>query len=480
MRVAVVGQGSIGTRHAELLLELGCQVVAFDPDPHRGPVPGVERAATLDASLLGADAAIIASPSSAHASQARQVLERRIPVLVEKPPATDLPRVIELECLAAAREVPAVAAMNLRHHAGVKALAELLSAGVLGRVLRASAWCGSWLPGWRPGADYRSTYSARAALGGGVLLDVAIHELDYLLWLLGPAVAVTALTRRVSSLELDVEDVAVIALELASGVLAELVVDYFDRSYHRGCRVVGENGTLDWNWEQERLTVHLADGPPRVQEVSADVGSGYRAELEQFLSLVRGEPASFASLGEARQVLAVIEAARASSRDGRCVSLPGPLVLRRAESGDLEELRRWRNDPETRRWSRSTGEVSPEEHAQWFERTMADPAAIIWIAQDGGSGLVGQVRVTRESPDAAELHVTLAPEARGRGLGALLIMEAAARILVEPGIDRLLAHVKDGNRASRRAFERAGFTAAGRDETGLQRFERRPSTACIP
>ncbi len=234
---------------------LGHQAVGYDPDPARERPAGVEVADSVEAALAGADAAVIASPSSMHAAQARFAIERGVPVLVEKPLATDSARGAELERLARERGVLLGVAMNLRHHPGVVALRELLAGDEVGRVLRASAWCGSWLPGWRPGTDYRTSYSASATLGGGVLLDVAIHELDYLLWLLGPAAAVTAVARRVSGLGLTVDDVAMIALELRSGAVAELTVDYFDRSYHRGCRIVGERATAHWSWEGERIRV---------------------------------------------------------------------------------------------------------------------------------------------------------------------------------------------------------------------------------
>ena len=85
---------------------------------------------------------------------------------------------------------------------------------------------------------------------------------------------------------------------------------------------------------------------------------------------------------------------------------------------------------------------------------------------------VGQIRLTREPPDAAELHVTVAPEARGRGLGTELIIEAAARGLADPTVHRLIAHVKSDNEPSWRAFARAGFELQGRDEAGLLRLER--------
>jgi predicted dehydrogenase/RimJ/RimL family protein N-acetyltransferase len=474
MRIAVVGQGSIGRRHAGIALALGHELTVYDPDPTVMPPHDARMASSVENCVEGADAAIIASPSSEHVAHTRIAIELGIPVLVEKPLALDATHAAELDCLARERGTLLSVAMNLREHPGVRGLFDLMAEGAVGNILRASAWCGSWLPGWRAGRDYRDSYSARSELGGGVLLDVAVHELDYLLWLTGPARSVSALARHTSELETDVEDVALIAIELVRGGVAEVVVDYFDRSYTRGCRIVGSEGTLHWSWEDQLLTRHHASGTADWHSVPSEVAPTYHTQLERFLEAAREGRSAPVPASSAQQVLAVIDAARISSRDGRRVALVPVVALRTAGVEDAALMLAWRNDPETRSWSRNCREIAPEEHTSWLRRMLANPSMQLWMAETS-EGPFGHVRVGPRTNGAAEVHIVLAPQARGRGLGAAVLTQVVAHTLADEGLTMLCAHVKPAHSASLRAFTNVGFRVVGSDEDGLLRLERSTS-----
>src|SRR6185295_11630253 len=95
-------------------------------------------------------------------------------------------------------------------------------------------------------------YSARRELGGGVLLD-RIHELDYLCWLLGDATAVTALIGHLSHLEIDTEDTVEILLRFASGAFGSVHVDYVRRAYDCALEIVGDEGTIQWRYQDHEV-----------------------------------------------------------------------------------------------------------------------------------------------------------------------------------------------------------------------------------
>jgi len=447
LRVAVLGQGSIGRRHAGLLRELGAEVVSFDP---------LAEADTADeaAALRGADAAVIASPTSEHEAQALRCVAAGVPALVEKSLARDAWGAERVGRAAAAAGVPIAVAMNLRHHPGVQGVRATLPQ--LGRPLRAAAWCGSWLPGWRPGADYRQGYSARRALGGGVLLD-AIHEIDELTWLLGPVRSVSALLPQVSDLEIDVEDVALLQLELASGVPATITLDYLDRGYHRGCRVVGAEATAAWEWTAEEVVVHGGDGLRRSVPAPADAAPTYRDELAALLEAVAGGAVAGATPKEGHHALQVVDAARASATTGRRVPI-GP-ALRRATAGDADRLRAWRNDPAAVAGSLTTAEVGEDEHRAWLDRVLCDPARALWVVEDSGRP-AGSVRLDREAGGAAEVSIALDPAARGLGLAARVL--ELLTVAADGFATELVAQVREANATSLRAFTRAGYAERGR------------------
>ena len=129
------------------------------------------------------------------------------------------------------------------------------------------------------------------------------------------------------------------------------------------------------------------------------------------------------------------------------------VFLRDVLSKDSETLLRWRNDPETRRNSINTTEISPEEHAEWFAKMLGGQSRRNLIADVDGIS-IGVVRLDwSEHRESCDLSFMVAPEHRGKGYG-FAIVEHAVRGMQDV---RVCAEVKMSNVASRRIFEKPDF-----------------------
>lgn len=262
MKALVIGCGSIGQRHA-VNAARHATVAVHDLDPARAQTAATAAGAQAFGDLAVAlawqpDVAIVATPHRHHLSAATAAIRAGAHVLIEKPLADTTAGVDAFLAEAAQRKRRAWVVCNMRFHPGVAALRRHLPR--IGRVLYARAHYGNYLPSMRPGRDYRELYAARRVDGGGVILD-AIHELDYLTWLLGDIEAVQCAAARLSALDIDVEDYATLALTHAGGARSTVTLDYLRQRKSRGCELIGEQGTLTW-WSDgkapERCRVALA------------------------------------------------------------------------------------------------------------------------------------------------------------------------------------------------------------------------------
>lgn len=100
----------------------------------------------------------------------------------------------------------------------------------------------SFLPDWRPGIDYRTTYSAKKEMGGGVLIDL-IHEWDYLSSFLGFPQKVEKYYGKYSNLEINSEDLAVYIAQYKDKLL-ELHLDYCGKQTRRSCEFITDEGVF--------------------------------------------------------------------------------------------------------------------------------------------------------------------------------------------------------------------------------------------
>lgn len=290
-RILVLGAGSIGSRHAENLRHLGARVDVVDSRPVAGE----------DWHCDGYDGVVVASPTSCHADHARSALAAGAHVLVEKPLATSC---ADLDGLLDDQRV--TVGYNLRFHAPVVRLREMVVARVAGRAVHVRLWFGSHLAEWRPGVDYRTTYSARAGLGGGILLD-ASHELDLLAWIFGPTWTVEgAVVDHRSDLETDAEDVVVAVLRSDEGLPAIVTLDAVSRKYRRGIEVVGDAATLRLDWATGALTTERPDGV-ETEAVSRRVHDSYVAEAVAFLAQISGQDGPAVPATEAAWSLALCD-----------------------------------------------------------------------------------------------------------------------------------------------------------------------------
>ncbi len=251
MKILIVGLGSVGRRHLRNLVALGeTDLVLLRSGKSTLPeeeLHGYPVVTEMDAALrLRPQAAIIATPTALHLQSAIPLARAGCHLLLEKPISHTVEKIADLQDAVRQGGGQVVVAFQYRHHPGLLAIRRWLEDGAIGRPLAARAHYGDYLPGWHPWEDYRESYSARADLGGGVVLTLC-HPLDYLLWLLGGVTHVSGETAAEAGMGLDVEDRAEAALQFASGALGGVHLDFVQRPASHHLTIAGTQGTLEWD-----------------------------------------------------------------------------------------------------------------------------------------------------------------------------------------------------------------------------------------
>lgn len=170
--------------------------------------------------------------------------------------------------------------------------------------------------------------------------------------------------------------------------------------------------------------------------------------------------------------LAELSAAAAAICDGggamrvaRVMSAAG-ISVRPATLADGPAVHVWRLAGGAARYYRAGQVASLDGHMAWFARALADPSRLLLMIGFGDMA-IAHIRFDRTDEEMADIGICVDPLWRGGHIGRAAL-EAAIGAARDAGIRRIHAEIHPENRASIRAFERAGFRPVPGDGTFLR------------
>ena len=147
-------------------------------------------------------------------------------------------------------------------------------------------------------------------------------------------------------------------------------------------------------------------------------------------------------------------------------------MLREAHDDEVPRMREWRNQPANREVSIQQHEISPEEHAAWWERVCEDPARRVLVFESGGRGLgvvsffdLEPAEAPREGAWGFYLdHDTVEREGLAMTAWMQVMREAVDHAFDELGLEVLTGEVLAHNEAVRSMNRRFRFTEGEPEE----------------
>ena len=334
IRVGLAGLGSMGRNHLRILAGRSDVTLVAVADPVEATLAaassqtGAQAFAEPMAMIEEADvqAIVIAAPTTAHVPLALAAIERRIPVLVEKPLAATADEGMRIVVAAREAGVPVQVGHVERFNPAVLEMGRLINAG--------------WLSAVYSIASRRAGPFPARIRDVGVTVDLATHDVDILSWIAGerPSRVYAETAQRIHA---DHEDLLFGLLHFPSGTTGMLDVNWLTPAKRRQLLVVGEEGMFELDYLTQRLTFTRATDTtnPRLiggyaptfegEEVVLPVSSGepLAAELDAFLQVVRAGGRPVVDAEDGLWAVAIATSLLTAAADGRSIDL-SPLSSR--------------------------------------------------------------------------------------------------------------------------------------------------------
>ncbi len=343
--IAIIGTGGIASQHIESYLHFAdrCRIVAIcDIDPAKTASRAAEYGlgdakrytdyhAMLADPTLSIDIVSVTTPPFTHRDIAVAVLDSGRHVLVEKPMA---PSVAECDDMLEAARRSGCVCVSVAQNRFAEPMARqqaVIASGLAGRPLyihAESVW-------WR-GSEYydmwwRGTWEKEV---GGCTLNVGVHQIDQLLWIMGMPSEVVSIASNLGHDNSEVEDISLSLLRFPSGAVGEFNCSNIHHGEERSILVQCEKAGVWSPWHIRASLPGPGGYPVRDTDTEAAL-QAYRdslpgqkypnlfcCQIENFLNHLDGTEALRSDGTDGRRAVELVSAIYKSAFTGGPVRLP--------------------------------------------------------------------------------------------------------------------------------------------------------------
>ncbi|OGE30444.1 hypothetical protein A3C59_00465 [Candidatus Daviesbacteria bacterium RIFCSPHIGHO2_02_FULL_36_13] len=296
MKIIFFGLGSIGQRHANILLkDYTHDLYAFRSSAKSKPNElGIKELYSWDElEKLKPDVAFITNPTSLHIETAIKCAEFGCKLFIEKPIGSSLKDFEKLKKIVKSKKIVTYIAYNLRFHPIILKLKKNIENK---KILHARVVCTSYLPTWRPDRDFLKGYSANTNMGGGVILDLS-HELDYISYLLGDINKMTGTYSKRSNVTVDAEDFVDYLLETKTTPV-NIHINFLSQLRQRYIQIDFDQLTIIADLIDSEIREYKNDILHKTEKVDYQKGQEYSDQIKYFLDNI-DNPSMMNNLSEA-------------------------------------------------------------------------------------------------------------------------------------------------------------------------------------
>ncbi|MFZ5644530.1 MAG: Gfo/Idh/MocA family protein [Bacillota bacterium] len=260
MNILIIGLGSMGKRRIRNLQYINktYSIYGYDfKEERRNEAQALHSINIIDDlsfAIPRMDAVIISTPPDRHVEYALMCARYKIPFFMEASAVTE--GMEELIKLVAQNNVLGVPSCTLVFHPAIEKISEIVSGGTLGKLCAFTHHSGQYLPDWHPWEDISQFYVSKRETGA--CREIVPFELTWLTHIFGNVLDIKGNKGHISHINADIDDVYQCLMRFDSGLLGHLLVDVVARDAVRSFRLIGDLGTIEWIWTEDRIKLYLA------------------------------------------------------------------------------------------------------------------------------------------------------------------------------------------------------------------------------